>query len=85
MACVLPFQWSMMAGVVCVSQSSPYFHDGSIETLEEAVRFMATGGVENQNRSPMLFDRSLTDDQIADITAFLGSLDCGQLEQPELP
>jgi hypothetical protein len=33
----------------------------------------------------MLIDRALTDTEVADITAFLGSLSCGDLEQPTLP
>ena len=30
-----------------VTKTSPYFHDGSVATLEEAVRFMVNGGGAN--------------------------------------
>ncbi|MBK6918084.1 MAG: c-type cytochrome [Deltaproteobacteria bacterium] len=65
-----------------VARTAPYFHDGSVATLEEAVRIMAGGGV--RDHGPVdanLLDRKLTDDQIADLVAFLKSLDCpGSLE-----
>ncbi len=65
-----------------VAKTAPYFHDGSVATLEEAVRLMAAGGkpdivaVDSQ-----LVDRKLTDDEIADVVAFLETLSCsGELE-----
>lgn len=69
-----------------VAQSAPYFHDGSVESLEEAVRFMASGGFANRNKSPLLMDRGLSDRDIDDIVAILGALDCeATLEAPALP
>lgn len=69
-----------------VSKSAPYFHDGSVATLEEAVRLMATGGIPNKNKFPALEDRKLTDAEIKDLVAFLGALDCPKgLEEPKLP
>ena len=69
-----------------ISKSAPYFHDGSVATLEEAVRLMASGGIDNKNKTPLLADRELTDQELADLVAFLGALDCERkLEQPELP
>ncbi len=68
-----------------VSKSAPYFHDGSAGTLEAAVRFMAGGGYPNRNLSPLLMDRALTDEEVTLIVAFLGALECGSLEIPELP
>lgn len=66
-----------------VAKSAPYFHDGSVAKLEDAVRLMAAGGHPNKNRSAMLTDKKLTDAEIADVTAFLGALDCnGKLEPP---
>lgn len=47
-----------------VAKSSPYFHDGSIAELPRAVRIM--GNVQ--------IGRSLSDKDVADIVAFLGSL-----------
>lgn len=69
-----------------VSKSAPYFHNGSRATLEEAVRFMAGGGYKNKNLDPKLEDRKLSDDEIKQLIAFLGSLECpGKLEEPKLP
>lgn len=47
-----------------VALTAPYFHDGKIETLEEAVRLMAK----------LQLDEELTDRQVNDITSFLKSL-----------
>ncbi|MSR21951.1 MAG: c-type cytochrome [Gemmatimonadetes bacterium] len=68
-----------------VARSAPYFHDGSVGTLVEAVRFMASGGYPNKSLTALLANRALTDAEIADVVAFLGSLDCGSLAQPQLP
>jgi cytochrome c peroxidase len=69
-----------------VAKSAPYFHDGSVATLEEAVKIMSSGGIENKNKSALLADRGLSDDERAALVAFLGALDCGgKLEQPTLP
>lgn len=69
-----------------VSKSAPYFHDGSVQTLAGAVKVMATGGIDNKNKTPLLADRGLSNDELVALTAFLGALDCeGKLEQPNLP
>jgi cytochrome c peroxidase len=69
-----------------IARSAPYFHNGSVGTLEEAVRYMAGTGVPNKNLTPLLMDRGLTDPEVAALVAFLGSLDCpGSLVRPELP
>jgi cytochrome c peroxidase len=69
-----------------VAESSPYFHDGSVSDLEQAVRYMAGPGVANKNLTPLLMDRGLTDEEVRQVVAFLGSLSCRQtLVQPELP
>lgn len=67
-----------------VSKSAPYFHNGSVAELEEAVRFMASGGYKNKNLDPKLVDRKLSDDEVKAIVAFLEALDCeGELEPPK--
>jgi cytochrome c peroxidase len=69
-----------------ISKSAPYFHDGSVATLAEAVKIMATGGLNNKNKTPLLADRGLSKGELGSLVAFLGALDCaGKLEQPELP
>jgi cytochrome c peroxidase len=47
-----------------VATTAPYFHDGSAATLEEAVRKMAAAQL----------DRTLTDDQVTALVAFLQTL-----------
>src|SRR5437899_2598382 len=37
-----------------VAISQPYFHDGGVATLEEAVRYMASGGKADPNKDPLL-------------------------------
>lgn len=69
-----------------ISRSAPYFHDGSVATLKEAVKLMASGGIANKNRTPLMTDKQLSDAQLDDVVAFLGALDCNkQLEAPQLP
>lgn len=69
-----------------VTRSAPYFHDGSVATLEDAVKLMASGGIANKNKSPLLEDAKLTAEELADVVAFLGALECpGKLDEPKLP
>ena len=70
-----------------IAKSAPYFHDGSVATLEEAVRLMASGGIDNPYKDELLKPRDLSDDQIGDLIAFLESLsqDSNLGEAPELP
>lgn len=66
-----------------ISKTAPYFHDGSAATLEQAVRFMASGGYKNKNLDPKFVDRKLSDAEIKALVAFLGSLACeGSLVPP---
>lgn len=69
-----------------VAKSAPYFHDGSVAKLEDAVKLMATGGIDNKNKTALLADRKLSDAELADLVSFLRALDCpGKLEEPKLP
>ncbi|CAN5908674.1 cytochrome c peroxidase [soil metagenome] len=69
-----------------IRKSPPYFHDGSVAKLEDAVKLMAGGGIRNKNKSPLLDDVKLSDVERANLVAFLGSLDCGgALDEPKLP
>lgn len=47
-----------------ITETGPYFHDGKVVTLDEAIRLMA----EHQ------LGRTLSDEQVASIASFLGSL-----------
>jgi cytochrome c peroxidase len=64
-----------------ISKTAPYFHDGSVKTLEEAVRLMASGGQPGVKVDNLLLNRRLADAQIGDLVAFLEALECpGELE-----
>jgi len=70
-----------------ISQSGPYFHNGSVATLEEAVDFMLGGGEENPYLDrENLKAADLSDAEREDLLEFLRSLDePGQLSEPPLP
>jgi len=69
-----------------ITKTPPYFHDGSVAKLEDAVKIMTTGGLPNKNLTKVLADRKLTDAERADLIAFLGALECpGKLEEPKVP
>lgn len=69
-----------------ISKTAPYFHDGSVATLEQAVRLVASGGHANENLTSFIRDRGLGDADISALVAFLGALDCEKkLEEPKLP
>ena len=47
-----------------IAQTGPYFHDGKVTTLDDAIRLMAEHQV----------GKALTDQEVSEIRAFLGSL-----------
>ena len=58
-----------------VARSAPYFHDGSVATLEEAVKFMLAGGGENPYLDKVnLQKQDLKPQEVADLIEFLKSL-----------
>ena len=60
-----------------VAKSFPYFHDGSVKTLNEATAICANGGrYENnvKNKSTFMVDRNLSEREINKVVAFLKSL-----------
>jgi len=60
-----------------VTKSAPYFHDGSVHTLKEAVTICANGGrYKNgvKNKSTYIIDRKLSDSEIDEIVSFLKTL-----------
>jgi cytochrome c peroxidase len=69
-----------------VALSAPYFHDGSVATLEEAVRYMASGGRDDPNKSPLLTPTGLSEPEIRQVVEFLKSLTSDEpLVRPVLP
>ncbi len=59
-----------------VADTHPYFHNGSVETLEEAVAFMAKGGQDNPNISAMMrvLSGQVSEEEQADLVEFLKAL-----------
>jgi cytochrome c peroxidase len=71
-----------------IRKSAPYFHNGSVATLEQAVDLMLAGGKDNQwldtaNLRPAI---TLTKKERADLLAFLRALDAEYtITAPKLP
>lgn len=60
-----------------VANTHPYYHDGSVETLEEAVSIMADGGKDNDNLSAIfrgLASQEISEKDQQDIVEFLKTL-----------
>ncbi len=61
-----------------LTETGPYFHDGSAETLEDVVRFYNRGGGEPSSypgaKDAMLVLLNLTDGEVADLVEFLRAL-----------
>lgn len=69
-----------------VAKTAPYFHDGSVAGLEEAVRFMVGGGKETPQRDPLLKKVDLTDEEVGQLVAFLEALSSNEkFVKPTLP
>lgn len=68
-----------------VTRSAPYLHNGSKAKLEDVVRFMAGGGYKNPALDPKMVDKKLSDEEIASLLAFLGSLECSGSLTPPAP
>lgn len=71
-----------------ISKSAPYFHDGSVATLEEAVDLMLAGGIENKwlDRANLRPPVKLTKQEREDLLAFLRALDANYaISEPRLP
>lgn len=66
-----------------VTKSDPYFHDGSVKTLEEATAICGNGGRYKhniKNKTTFLVDNNLSTEDINKIVTFLETL-----EGPDLP
>ncbi len=57
-----------------VGLSAPYMHDGSMNTLKEVVTHYNIGGVPHKNKSDFIKPLRLTEQEQADLVAFLNSL-----------
>jgi cytochrome c peroxidase len=70
-----------------ITKSAPYFHDGSVATLEEALDLMLNGGKPNKFLDKKnLQKRKVTSAQKQDLLAFLKTLEVNcTLTEPKLP
>ena len=66
-----------------VTKTGPWFHDGSAETLEAAVKFLAAGGKANPHLDKNLHNAKLSDKEVAQLIEFLKALDSDEpFEKP---
>ncbi len=65
-----------------ITKTWPYFHDGSVKTLHEAVSICGNGGrfTDAKNLSHLIIDRDLNIDEIEKIVAFLRTLEGKDLD-----
>jgi cytochrome c peroxidase len=70
-----------------LEQTAPYMHDGSEDTLEAVVEFYNKGGVANPYLDKDMKPLNLTDQEKADLVAFMKALagDRKPIELPTLP
>ena len=70
-----------------ISKSAPYFHNGSVATLEESVDLMLSGGKKNKYLDVTnLKPAKLSKEEKADLLAFLKALDVDYtIQEPKLP
>jgi cytochrome c peroxidase len=57
-----------------VALTAPYMHDGSLATLADVVAFYNQGGIDNENKSPLLVPLHLNAAEQTALVAFLHSL-----------
>lgn len=61
-------------GLRNVALTAPYMHDGSLETLEEVIRFYNRGGDRKAHLSSLIEPLDLSDAEMRDLVAFLHAL-----------
>ena len=64
-----------------VALTAPYMHDGSLQTLEDVVRFYNAGGIMNSALDSRIRPLSLSEKEIAALVAFLNSLTGDNVQQ----
>jgi len=70
-----------------VGTHPPYFHDGRAATLDEAIDYMLSGGLANDNLDKQLKKVTLTKPEREDLVAFIKSLEApaAPFQAPTLP
>lgn len=66
-----------------VALTGPYMHDGSIATLEGVVAYYNEGGTPHELQAPQLRPLGLSEDEQAELTAFLRALTDPTLERAD--
>ncbi|MCD8511935.1 MAG: c-type cytochrome [Bacillus sp. (in: Bacteria)] len=74
-------------GLYGITHTWPYMSDGSIQTLEEVIEFYNRGGDGHPNTDVLIFELNLTEEEKADLLAFLKVLggEPPMFSKPELP
>ncbi|AFK63609.1 cytochrome-c peroxidase [Advenella kashmirensis WT001] len=57
-----------------LNDKGPYMHDGSIDSLEAVIKHYEEGGIDRPSRSPEMQPFTLTEQERADLLAFLRAL-----------
>jgi cytochrome c peroxidase len=63
-----------------VAVTRPYMHDGSLSTLDEVVDFYDRGGIDNENKSPLLVPLKLDVAEKLALVAFMNTLTGDNIE-----
>lgn len=58
-----------------ISVTAPYMHDGSIETLDDVLKYYATGGAHGLNQEEKIKPFFLPKNELVDLKSFLKSLE----------
>lgn len=61
-----------------IALTSPYMHDGSMQTLEQVVEYYDKGGDKNRFIDPAIFPLHLNEQEKKDLVAFMNSLTSSQ-------
>lgn len=67
-----------------ITETGPYMHDGSLQTLKEVVEFYNDGGGKHKNKSRLIQKLGMSNEEIDDVVAFLKSL-TGKVEKVQIP
>lgn len=57
-----------------IALTAPYMHNGSLATLKEVIQFYNRGGISNENLDSLIKPLKLSDQEMADLDAFLLTL-----------
>ncbi|OQW61226.1 MAG: cytochrome-c peroxidase [Proteobacteria bacterium HN_bin10] len=68
-----------------IARTAPYMHDGRFKTLEEVVNFYNQGGIQNPHKDNTLIPLEMSQQEKADLVAFLKSLNGEGWQQIKAP